>query len=114
MYFTIGEVASLCRVMPHVLRYWEKRFDQIRPIRGKSKHRYYRRSHIELIRDIHKLLHEDGYTIKGVRTLLSKRDGSAFSQLSRSNVKKDFINKVICKLEEIDKLLEYSEEDNIP
>ena len=71
-YFTIGEVSELCAVKPHVLRYWEQEFPQLRPIKRRGNRRYYQRHEVELIREIRKLLYLDGYTIGGARNQLKK------------------------------------------
>ncbi len=69
-YFTIGEAAQLCAVMPHVLRYWETEFSQLKPAKRRGNRRYYQRDDIDLIRKIRKFLYEDGFTIEGARTQL--------------------------------------------
>ena len=71
-YFTIGEVSELCAVKPHVLRYWEQEFPQLRPIKRRGNRRYYQRHEVELIREIRRLLYLDGYTIGGARNQLHK------------------------------------------
>ena len=71
-YFTIGEVSNLCDVKPHVLRYWEQEFPQLRPVKRRGNRRYYQRHEVELIREIRKLLYLDGYTISGARNQLQK------------------------------------------
>ena len=71
-YFTIGEVSELCTVKPHVLRYWEQEFPQLRPIKRRGNRRYYQRHEVELIREIRRLLYLDGYTIGGARNQLQK------------------------------------------
>ena len=71
-YFTIGEVSELCAVKPHVLRYWEQEFPQLRPVKRRGNRRYYQRQEVELIREIRNLLYFDGYTISGARNRLKK------------------------------------------
>ena len=71
-YFTIGEVSELCAVKPHVLRYWEQEFPQLRPVKRRGNRRYYQRHEVELIREIRSLLYFDGYTISGARNQLQK------------------------------------------
>lgn len=66
-YFTIGEVSELCAVKPHVLRYWEQEFSQLRPVKRKGNRRYYQREDVVLIRQIRSLLYEHGFTIGGAR-----------------------------------------------
>jgi len=70
-YFTIGEVAELCQVKPHVLRYWEQEFPQLSPVKRRGNRRYYQREDVMLIREIRSLLYEQGYTIGGARLQLT-------------------------------------------
>ncbi|QXQ07891.1 MerR family transcriptional regulator [Sphingosinicellaceae bacterium] len=72
---TIGEVAEELGVAQHVLRFWETRFPQVQPLKRGGNRRYYRPTDVELLRDIHRKLHAEGYTIKGVQKLLSERGG---------------------------------------
>ena len=69
-YFTIGEAAQLCGVKPHVLRYWEQEFLQLKPSKRRGNRRYYQQSDVLLVRQIRKLLYEDGFTIEGARAKL--------------------------------------------
>jgi DNA-binding transcriptional MerR regulator len=69
-YFTIGEVSELCAVKPHVLRYWEQEFTQLRPIKRRGNRRYYQHHEVLLIRRIRSLLYEQGFTINGARNRL--------------------------------------------
>ena len=69
-YFTIGEVGELCAVKPHVLRYWEAEFPQLKPVKRRGNRRYYQRQDVVLIRQIKSLLYEQGYTIGGARQML--------------------------------------------
>ncbi|MGV6816645.1 MAG: MerR family transcriptional regulator [Thiotrichales bacterium] len=73
-YFTIGEVSELCAVKPHVLRYWEQEFPQLKPVKRRGNRRYYQRQDVMLIRQIRSLLYEHGYTIGGARLKLSGDD----------------------------------------
>lgn len=66
-YFTIGEVSELCAVKPHVLRYWEQEFPQLKPVKRRGNRRYYQREDVLTIRQIRTLLYDDGYTIGGAR-----------------------------------------------
>jgi DNA-binding transcriptional MerR regulator len=66
-YFTIGEVSELCEVKPHVLRYWEQEFSQLKPVKRRGNRRYYQRQDVLLIRQIRALLYEQGFTIGGAR-----------------------------------------------
>ncbi len=70
-YFTIGEVSDLCQVKPHVLRYWEQEFPQLKPVKRRGNRRYYQRHDVLMIRQIRSLLYEQGFTIGGARQQLS-------------------------------------------
>ena len=76
-YFTIGEVSNLCGIAQHVLRYWEKVFPELKPAKRRGLRRYYRRQDIYLIRQIHDLLRNQGYTISGARKQISEGSGKA-------------------------------------
>src|SRR5438552_4860964 len=69
-YFTIGEVSELCGVKPHVLRYWEQEFTQLKPVKRRGNRRYYQHHEVLLIRRIRELLYEKGFTISGARNKL--------------------------------------------
>ena len=69
-YFAIGEVAELCGVKPHVLRYWEQEFPQLKPVKRRGNRRYYQRQDVIVIRQIRGLLYEQGFTIGGARNKL--------------------------------------------
>jgi DNA-binding transcriptional MerR regulator len=69
-YFTIGEVSDLCAVKPHVLRYWEQEFAQLKPVKRRGNRRYYQHHEVLLIRRIRDLLYEQGFTINGARNRL--------------------------------------------
>ena len=70
-YFTIGEVSELCGVKPHVLRYWEQEFPQLKPVKRRGNRRYYQRHDVLIIRQIRSLLYEQGFTIGGARLQLT-------------------------------------------
>jgi DNA-binding transcriptional MerR regulator len=72
-YFTIGEVSDLCGVKPHVLRYWEQEFTQLKPVKRRGNRRYYQHHEVLLIRRIRALLYDDGFTISGARNLLDAK-----------------------------------------
>ena len=72
-YFTIGEVSELCGVKPHVLRYWEQEFSQLKPVKRRGNRRYYQHHEVLLIRRIRELLYEQGFTISGARNKLDSR-----------------------------------------
>ncbi len=96
-YFTIGEVSDLCGVKPHVLRYWEQEFTQLKPIKRRGNRRYYQHHEVLLVRRIRELLYEHGYTISGARNQLgesappvaakstSEKPTGAKAKLSKSN-----------------------------
>ena len=71
-YFTIGEVSELCGVKPHVLRYWEQEFTQLKPVKRRGNRRYYQHHEVLLIRRIRDLLYEQGFTISGARNQLDE------------------------------------------
>ncbi|TAK41267.1 MAG: MerR family transcriptional regulator [Betaproteobacteria bacterium] len=79
-YFTIGEVSELCGVKPHVLRYWEQEFTQLKPVKRRGNRRYYQHHEVLLIRRIRQLLYEEGFTISGARNRL---DHAAVSDVGR-------------------------------
>lgn len=77
-YFAIGEVSELCLVKPHVLRYWEQEFPQLKPVKRRGNRRYYQFQDVEMVRQIRSLLYEQGFTIDGARKqlkLMSKGHG---------------------------------------
>ncbi len=71
-YFTIGEVGELCGVKPHVLRYWEQEFTQLRPVKRRGNRRYYQHHEVLMIRRIRDLLYEQGFTISGARNKMQE------------------------------------------
>ncbi|MHC4221740.1 MAG: MerR family transcriptional regulator [Planctomycetota bacterium] len=89
-YFTIGEVAELCDVKPHVLRYWEQEFPQLKPVKRRGNRRYYQRHDVLLIRQIRSLLYDEGFTIGGARQRLegegAKGDVSQSQQIIRQTL----------------------------
>jgi DNA-binding transcriptional MerR regulator len=74
-YFTIGEVSDLCGVKPHVLRYWEQEFTQLKPVKRRGNRRYYQHHEVLLIRRIRELLYDQGFTISGARNQLEEVAG---------------------------------------
>lgn len=76
-YFTIGEVSELCALKPHVLRYWEREFPQLKPAKRRGNRRYYQHRDVMLVRRIRELLYEDGFTIGGARQRLRERASPA-------------------------------------
>jgi DNA-binding transcriptional MerR regulator len=99
-YFTIGEVSELCHVKPHVLRYWEQEFSQLKPVKRRGNRRYYQRQDVIMIRQIRSLLYEQGFTIGGARQRLSSVEAKEDSIQS-----KQIIRQVRLELEEILSLL---------
>ncbi|HEY3300680.1 MAG TPA: MerR family transcriptional regulator [Methylophilaceae bacterium] len=85
-YFTIGEVSELCGVKPHVLRYWEQEFTQLKPVKRRGNRRYYQHHEVLLIRRIRELLYDEGFTISGARNRLedqaTQTDTSTQSEVS--------------------------------
>lgn len=99
-YFTIGEVSELCEVKPHVLRYWEQEFPQLKPVKRRGNRRYYQRHDVLMIRQIRSLLYEQGYTIGGARGHLSS--DQAKEDVTQT---KQLVRQVCSELEEIANLL---------
>ena len=86
-YFTIGEVSELCQVKPHVLRYWEQEFPQLKPVKRRGNRRYYQRHDVLMIRQIRSLLYEQGFTIGGARQQLSGDTAKEDQQQSQQIVR---------------------------
>lgn len=86
-YFTIGEVSDLCEVKPHVLRYWEQEFSQLKPVKRRGNRRYYQRQDVVLIRQIRSLLYEQGFTIGGARQRMAGDDSDARPTMDQKLVK---------------------------
>ena len=99
-YFTIGEVSELCGVKPHVLRYWEQEFPQLKPVKRRGNRRYYQRHDVMLIRQIRSLLYVDGFTISGARNKLVVEN-----DLSDPNLRSAVIHQLIQELEDVLALL---------
>ena len=99
-YFTIGEVSELCAVKPHVLRYWEQEFPQLKPVKRRGNRRYYQRQDVLLIRQIRSLLYDDGFTIGGARQRLTGEE--AKTDVSQSQ---QIIKQLRVELEQVLKIL---------
>ena len=99
-YFTIGEVSELCAVKPHVLRYWEQEFPQLKPVKRRGNRRYYQRQDVVMIREIRSLLYEQGYTIGGARLQLSDPH-----QKETNNCDSNTIQQLRMEMEEVLKIL---------
>src|SRR5215813_12454799 len=84
-YFTIGEVSELCAVKPHVLRYWEQEFAQLKPVKRRGNRRYYQHHEVLLIRRIRDLLYEQGFTINGARHRLETETAEPRATARASN-----------------------------
>ncbi len=95
-YFTIGEVSDLCAVKPHVLRYWEQEFPQLKPVKRRGNRRYYQRQDVLIIRQIRSLLYDEGFTIGGARQRLT--GDSAKSDVTQSQ---QIIKQLRSELEEV-------------
>ncbi len=105
-YFTIGEVGELCQVKPHVLRYWEQEFPQLRPIKRRGNRRYYQREDVMIIRQIRELLYDKGFTIGGARQQFEKGHQEDKSKASVSMDKQE-VTRLIDELEDILRLLKH-------
>ena len=81
-YFTIGEVSELCGVKPHVLRYWEQEFTQLKPVKRRGNRRYYQHHEVLLVRRIRELLYREGFTISGARNRLEEGAGKGAANLA--------------------------------
>ncbi len=102
-YFTIGEVSDLCAVKPHVLRYWEQEFPQLKPIKRRGNRRYYQRHEVQMIRQIRELLYKDGFTINGARNQLDNE--VAQSKDAPTKKKSVLVDEILRDLNEISELL---------
>jgi DNA-binding transcriptional MerR regulator len=107
-YFTIGEVSELCEVKPHVLRYWEQEFAQLKPVKRRGNRRYYQRQDVILIRQIRALLYEQGFTIGGARLRMSGQNPVEVEETpvkaTQPVVKNEAVREMI---EEIEEALSY-------
>jgi len=99
-YFTIGEVSDLCAVKPHVLRYWEQEFPQLKPVKRRGNRRYYQRQDVLIIRQIRSLLYDEGFTIGGARQRLT--GDTAKSDVTQSQ---QIIKQLRTELEQVLKIL---------
>ena len=93
-YFTIGEVSELCGVKPHVLRYWEQEFTQLKPVKRRGNRRYYQHHEVLLIRRIRGLLYQEGFTISGARNRL----GESAIQEQESKLEADQCRAVVAEV----------------
>lgn len=97
-YFTIGEVSELCDVKPHVLRYWEQEFPQLKPVKRRGNRRYYQRQDVMTIRHIRSLLYEQGFTIGGARQRLTE-EGSVVDE--SADRLREIVREIITELEDV-------------
>jgi DNA-binding transcriptional MerR regulator len=95
-YFTIGEVSDLCAVKPHVLRYWEQEFPQLKPVKRRGNRRYYQRQDVILIRQSRGLLYDQGFTIGGARQRMTGDEAR-----SEENQYNQMIRQMITELEDV-------------
>jgi len=101
-YFTIGEVAELCDVKPHVLRYWEQEFPQLKPVKRRGNRRYYQRQDVLTIRQIRSLLYDQGYTIGGARQRMEVEGDNPSAALALDT---SALREAIAGLEDVVKVL---------
>jgi DNA-binding transcriptional MerR regulator len=87
-YFTIGEVSELCGVKPHVLRYWEQEFNQLKPVKRRGNRRYYQHHEVLLVRRIRELLYNQGFTISGARNKLDEGGAAIVAAVDHQEVSK--------------------------
>ena len=102
-YFTIGEVSELCAVKPHVLRYWEQEFEQLKPVKRRGNRRYYQRQDVLTIRQIRALLYDQGFTIGGARQNMQVDPSD--TKLSKSANAAEFNNMVASVINELEDIL---------
>src|SRR5512142_1079686 len=95
-YFTIGEVSDLCGVKPHVLRYWEQEFSNLKPVKRRGNRRYYQRHDVLMIRQIRSMLYDQGFTITGARQRLEGQQARMETSIS-----KQIVRQVRMELEEV-------------
>lgn len=106
-YFTIGEVAGICDLKPHVLRYWEQEFSQLKPVTRRGNRRYYQQHDVLLIRKIRNLLYQEGFTISGaIQQLNAETNGEQSSTEAENSVKLKELKIIRHKLEEIITIIE--------
>ncbi|MGP1665765.1 MAG: MerR family transcriptional regulator [Rhodanobacter sp.] len=106
-YFTIGEVSELCEVKPHVLRYWEQEFTQLKPVKRRGNRRYYQRQDVILIRQIRTLLYEQGFTIGGARQRMAGQSAPEMVEDSATKQPAVNVNLVREMIEEVEEALGY-------
>lgn len=97
-YFTISEVSELCDVKPHVLRYWEQEFAQLKPVKRRGNRRYYQHHEVLLVRRIRELLYNQGFTINGARSRLNEADKN---KSNPSSITPEALGKTLRKIAEL-------------
>ncbi len=104
-YFTIGEVSELCAVKPHVLRYWEQEFPDLKPVKRRGNRRYYQQHDVQMVRQIRHLLYDQGFTIGGARQRLAEGEpvASSVPEVPASQVAS--VSEIRAELEQIAALL---------
>jgi len=114
-YFTIGEVSELCGVKPHVLRYWEQEFTQLKPIKRRGNRRYYQHHEVLLIRRIRELLYEQGFTISGARNRLDESRGHVDDtpQVALISIEEPELQAIRTELADIVSLLQSARETSL-
>ncbi len=105
-YFTIGEVSDLCGVKPHVLRYWEQEFTQLRPMKRRGNRRYYQHHEVLMIRRIRDLLYDEGFTISGARNKLQEIVQSERDKRRNGEVLLEGVDDLSDAVDELDALAE--------
>ncbi len=104
-YFTIGEVSKLCEVKPHVLRYWEQEFPQLKPVKRRGNRRYYQRHEVKLIRQIRTLLYVEGFTISGAKARLEQLVSENDATVTSNQGTRKMISLLIDELTEVQEIL---------
>lgn len=105
LYFTIGEVSTLCNIKTHVLRYWEQEFEQLEPCKRKGNRRYYQRKDIMLVRKLKDLLYSQGFTIEGARAQLNHQTTEIKQALSNNSTHQS-LKSLETTVKELETLLE--------
>jgi DNA-binding transcriptional MerR regulator len=108
-YFTIGEVSELCGVKPHVLRYWEQEFTQLRPMKRRGNRRYYQHHEVLMIRRIRDLLYDEGFTISGARNKLQEIVQTERDKRRNGEVMLEGVDDLADAVDELDDLADASE-----
>jgi len=107
-YYRIGEVSEILGIKPHVLRYWESEFPEIKPIKSRSNHRMYKRVDLDILKQVKKLLYEEGYTIKGAKSKIKELS----AERSREDIERIIpsIKNIVKSLRELETILSKGED----